>query len=133
MEDDKNTITEVVEVKTPVKKGRPKKADVLAKKKGHRGAVGRPVGDAGRIAEFKARLLAAPTANKIIDKILSIAYDDNHPGQMAALKMTFDRLLPQSVFEKDASGGKPSITINVTGMVDISQEQESNVIDMDSE
>lgn len=124
--------TQVVEVlKAPVKKGRPKKSDVLAKKKGNRGAVGRPVGDAGRIAEFKARLLAAPTANKVIDTILKIAYDDDHPGQMAALKMCMDRILPQSAFEKDAAGNKPQITINVTGMVDVNQTQEADVVDME--
>lgn len=117
-------------VKTPsVKRGRPTKADVLAKKKGNRGALGRPVGDAGRLQEFKARLLAAPTANKIIDTIITIAQNDEHPGQMAALKMCLDRILPQSAFEKDAGGNKPQITINVTGMVDVSQHD--NVIDME--
>lgn len=127
-----NEVVEIEIPKTPVKKGRPKKSDVLAKKKGHRGTIGRPVGDAGRIQEFKARLLAAPTANKIIDKILEVAYNDGHPGQMAALKMCFDRLLPQSSFEKDASGNKPQITINVTGMVDVSQKQD-NVVDLDAD
>lgn len=117
---------------TQVKKGRPKKADVLAKKKGNRGAVGRPVGDAGRLQEFKARLLAAPTANKIIDKIVQTALNDEHPGQVACLKLCLDRILPQSAFEKDASGNKPQITINVTGMVDVSQQNNNEVIDLDA-
>ena len=44
----------------PVKRGRgrPKKGEIVAKKKGNRGVVGRPPGDAARINEFKARLLA---------------------------------------------------------------------------
>lgn len=127
---------EIIEVEVPkpqVKKGRPKKADVLAKKKGNRGVVGRPKGDAGRLQEFKARLLAAPTANKIIDKILEVAYTDGHPGQMAALKMCFDRLLPQSSFEKDANGNKPQISINITGIGQptVSAIDNSNVIDLE--
>ena len=46
----------VLEQPRPVKgqKGRPKKSQIAAKKKGNRGAVGRPAGDSARIAEFKA-------------------------------------------------------------------------------
>lgn len=109
----------------PIPRGRPKKSTVLAKKQGNRspGKPGRPVGDSGRIQEYKARLLAAPTANGIISKLISIANDDKHPGQMAALKMAVDRILPVHVFEKDREGNRPQITINVTGMLDVSETQ----------
>ena len=53
-------------------RGRPKKTEVEAKKK--RGVVGRPPGEAARIKEFHARLLATSgetVINTIISKILT--------------------------------------------------------------
>ena len=108
------------------KLGRPKKADIQKKKKP--GIVGRPVGDAGRIAEFKARLLAT-AGDSVITKIIEISQDDNHPGQMAALKMCVDRVLPLSYFDKDKTGGSmPQISINITSLGEPKIEQ-ANVID----
>lgn len=115
--------TEVAEeatqsIQTPPKKkrGRPRKSDIEAKKRGNRGVVGRPPGDAARINEFKARLLAT-SGDKVINKIIAIALDDDHPGQMAALKMCMDRVLPVSYFEKDkTTGGKNSVSITITGI-----------------
>ena len=107
--------TEILE---PVKRkrGRPKKSEVEARKKGNRGVRGRPPGDAARINEFKARLLAT-AGDRIIDKIIHVALDDEHPGQMAALKMCADRVLPVSYFEKDkTTGGKSAVSITITGV-----------------
>ena len=42
--------------------------------------------------------------------------DDNHAGQMAALKMCIDRQLPVSLFEKEARRGNNAVTINITGI-----------------
>lgn len=108
-----------------VRKGRPPKAAIQEKKK--RGQVGRPAGDSARIAEFKARLLST-TGTKVIDKVLQIAMDDTHNGQMAALKMCMDRMLPMSVFDKAASGGSnmPTITINIAGINDSVSIQQSD-------
>ena len=53
----------------------------------------------------------------MISKIIQIAQDDEHPGQMAALKMCMDRVLPLSYFEKDKmSNGKSSVSITITGV-----------------
>lgn len=104
---------------TKPRRGRPPKALVEAKKKP--GKVGRPQGDNGRIQELKARLLAT-TGDKVINKIVSIAMDDNHAGQMAALKMCMDRVLPTSLFEKDAKGQRNAVTINITGIGDAKVE-----------
>lgn len=99
------------------KLGRPKKADIVSKKKGNRGLVGRPAGDAARINEFKARLLGT-TGDKVITKIIEIAMNDEHPGQMAALKFAGERILPMSAFEAAKQGGStPTIQINVSGLV----------------
>jgi hypothetical protein len=106
-----------LEVNLPARKrGRPRKSEVEAKKKGNRGVRGRPPGDAARINEFKARLLAT-SGDKVINKVIQIAQDDEHPGQMAALKMCMDRVLPLSYFEKDkATGGRNAISITITGV-----------------
>lgn len=116
------------------RRGRPPKAVIEAKKKP--GKVGRPAGDTARIAEFKARLLGT-TGTKVIDKVLSIAQNDEHPGQMAALKMCMDRLLPTSLFEKDAKSGNRAITINITGVGEtkiVGEETESDdYIEMESD
>ena len=106
------SLNEVVVVSTP-RKGRPRKADIEAKKK--RGKVGRPQGDTGRIAEFKARLLST-TGTKVIETVLRKALDHNDKDQVACLKMCMDRLLPVSLFEKDAKGQRNAVTINITGL-----------------
>lgn len=104
-----------VEKKKP-KLGRPKKADILAKKKGHRETRGRPAGDAARIAEFKARLLGT-SGEKIINTLISKALDPDDKDQAACLKMCIDRVLPLSAFDASKqSGGVPQISINITGL-----------------
>ena len=97
----------------PRRRGRPPKSIVESKKK--RGKVGRPAGDAGRIQEFKARLLST-TGTKVIDTVLRKALDDNDKDQVACLKMCLDRMLPTSLFEKDAKGQRNAVTINITGL-----------------
>ena len=97
-------------------KGRPPKADLEAVKNRTKGKIGRPVGDAGRIEEFKQRLLSTG-GTRILDTMIRIALDDTHPGQMAAIKMSIDRMLPMSTFEAAKNGGSmPSISINITGL-----------------
>ena len=97
-------------------KGRPPKADLIAVKERNKGKVGRPIGDAGRIEEFKQRLLATG-GTRILDTMIRIALDDTHPGQMAAIKMSVDRLLPMSTFEAAKNGGStPQISINITSL-----------------
>jgi len=95
------------------RRGRPPKSVVESKKKP--GKVGRPVGDAGRIQEFKARLLST-TGTKVIDTVLRKALDDEDKDQVACLKMCLDRMLPTSLFEKDAKGQRNAVTINITGL-----------------
>jgi hypothetical protein len=51
----------------------------------------------------------------VAQKVIDIALNDDHPGQMAALKMCIDRTLPISMFEKDKSQ-RSAVTINITGL-----------------
>ena len=114
----------------PRRRGRPPKSIVESKKK--RGKVGRPQGDAGRIQEFKARLLSS-SGTKIIDTVLRKAMDDNDKDQVACLKMCLDRMLPTSLFEKDAKGQRNAVTINITGIgetkVEAVEEIHAEVVD----
>ena len=113
-QDSKDVLSTVVVSPTaPRRRGRPPKALVESKKK--RNKVGRPLGDAGRIQEFKARLLST-SGTKVIDTVLRKALDDNDKDQVACLKMCMDRLLPTSLFEKDAKGQRNAVTINITGL-----------------
>ena len=101
---------------TKPKRGRPRKSALAAKT--NRGKVGRPAGDAQRIKEFKARLLAT-SGDKVINKIIQVAMDDEHSGQVACLKMCMDRILPLSLFEeKNGNGSAPQVSINISGMGD---------------
>ena len=112
------------------KLGRPKKADILAKKKGNRGKVGRPAGDNARIEEFKARLLGT-NGEKIITTLISKALDPTDKDQVACLKMCVDRVLPLSAFDTSKqSGGTPQISINITSLGQ-PQLQQADIIDTD--
>ena len=121
---------EVVVAKPKAKMGRPRKEDLKKAKL----PIGRPKNDTGRLAEFKQRLLGTSGA-AVIEKIIAIGQDDNHPGQMAALKMAMDRILPLSMFEKDAKGQRNAIQINITGIgeakIESTSDLSNDVIDMD--
>jgi len=75
--------------------------------------------DKKRMQEFKNQLLHAVTGETIIRKVIAVAKNDEHPGQMAALKMCMDRLLPVSLFEKDGGGNsRPIVNITIGGLND---------------
>ena len=99
------------------KLGRPRKSDVESKKVAQRGKVGRPKGDAAIINEYKARMLASPKSEKVLDTIMNAALDDEHKHQAAAWKLLMDRMLPISYFEKDKQGGgRAAVNITITGV-----------------
>ena len=100
------------------KRGRPKKTDLVSNKRGNRSVRGRPKGDAAIINEYKARMLSSPKSVKVLEAIFDAALDNDHKNQAAAWKLVMDRVLPTAAFEKDVikSGGKNSISINITGV-----------------
>ena len=123
------------ETKNPV--GRPKKSSVSSKKKGSRGAVGRPKGDAAIINEYKARMLNSPRSRAVMDAIFEAATDPDHKNQAAAWKLIMDRILPVGAFEKDVikDAGRSSIQINITGVGSteiVGGSQEGEIIDGES-
>jgi hypothetical protein len=97
-------------------KGRPPKADLEAVRNRTKGKIGRPKNDTGRLQEFKERLMATG-GSRILDTMIRIALDDTHPGQMAAIKLAVDRILPMSAFDAAKNGGSmPQVTINISGL-----------------
>jgi len=100
------------------KRGRPKKSEVQAKTAGARGKVGRPKGDASIINEYKARMLASPKSELVLQTIFDAATNDDHKNQAAAWKLIMDRILPVGAFEKDVvkDAGRNAIQINITGV-----------------
>lgn len=99
------------------KKGRPTKSEVAARSKKalRKGKVGRPPGEAAKIRELMARMLIT-NGDRVLQKTIQIAMTDEHPNQMAAIKLLMDRALPTSYFEKDRAGSRPSINISITGV-----------------
>ena len=98
------------------KRGRPRKSDIAEKTTGNRRSVGRPKGDASIINEYKARMLASPKSKKVLDSIFNAALDDDHKNQAAAWKLVMDRMLPLSYFETEATGGRQSVQITISGV-----------------
>jgi len=115
------------------KAGRPKKGEIVAKKRGSRELRGRPKGDAAILNEYKARMLASPKSAKVLEKVFEIALNDDHAGQMAAMKLVLDRIVPASAFDtaKGNNGGNaPQISINITGLTSPSVQTEEVVYDI---
>jgi hypothetical protein len=103
---------------TPKRKaGRPKKGEIVAKKRGNRELRGRPAGDKAIMDEYKARMLNSPKSARVLEAIFDAALDPEHKAQSAAWKLIVDRIVPVSSFEQVKQGGTtPSISINITGL-----------------
>lgn len=97
------------------------KENKAVQKVNNKNAISAPLnseGNKARIEEFKRMLLHAPVGESVIRKVIDIARNDEHPGQMAAIKICMDRLLPTSLFEEKKDGSRTAIQINITGIGD---------------
>jgi hypothetical protein len=105
--------------------GRPRKSDIIAKKKP--GKPGRPPGDAAILNEFKARILNSPKSKRVLQKILEAALDDDHKHQAVAWKLVAERIVPAAIFEGDVkragTGNHIQITISGVPGVEINGEE----------
>lgn len=54
-------------------------------------------------------MLVSPKSAKVLEKVYEVALSDGHPGQMAAMKLVLDRIVPVSTFDatKQAGGVSP--------------------------
>ena len=85
-----------------------------------------------RLQELKAEFLTHPKLDSYVKKLFDIALDDDHQGQMGAIKLIADRVLPNQAFAHSAKGNN-AVQINISGLsVDVSnscsdiQEKEVN-------
>ena len=77
---DREKLAERKEFNQKKRRGRPRKSEVAAKKKGQvgKGKRGRTPGTAAVIEEYKARMLASPNSPKVMEAIFRAALDDEH-------------------------------------------------------
>ena len=68
-----------------------------------------------QLHELKAELLTHKNAKRFVNKLFDIAMDDDHDGQMQAMKMVADRLLPNAGFSLD-SKKSTAVQINISGL-----------------
>jgi hypothetical protein len=99
-------------VNEPKKRGRPIK--MTLQRYADNPPATLPKTDHQRIKELK-ELMIRSGGKDVAEKVIQIALNDEHPGQMAALKMCMDRTLPVSMFEKDKAQ-RSAVTINITGL-----------------
>ena len=106
-----SSMSESKEESKEVKKGRPSKNDLesttlMTKRE-----------QAAAIKEYRQRLLLHPGSPKLIDKLFSTAFDDEHKNQAVAMKILSDRVLPSAGFTFDGKSNN-QVSINITGLSD---------------
>ena len=122
-----DVITETVVVEKK-RRGRPPKS-AMAEVKNR--SVGRPKGTASIINEYRDRMLASPKSAKVLEKVFEVALNDGHPGQIAAMKLVMDRIVPASSFDTAKSGGSvPQINISISGFNQPTVSTDEEVIDV---
>jgi hypothetical protein len=114
------------------KKGRPKGSGKLtmAKYADAKPLALLPKTENQRVKELKELLINSAGVN-VVQKTVQIALDDDHPAQMAALKLCMDRMLPVTLFEKEGKQ-RSAITINITGIGEITQAQTIDAEDIEA-
>lgn len=117
--------------------GRPRKSEISEKKAGGRGKVGRPRGDAAIMNEYKARMLARPDSNDVLNAIYQAALDENHKNQAAAWKIITDRMLPVKMFEEGVTKGQSNsgikIEISTVGNVHVDETVDAEFTEVEDE
>jgi hypothetical protein len=98
------------------KKGRPKGSGKLtmAKYADAKPLALLPKTENQRVKELKELLINSAGVN-VVKKTVQIALDDDHPAQMAALKLCMDRMLPVTLFEKEKNQ-RSAVNITISGI-----------------
>jgi hypothetical protein len=102
------------------KKGRPKGSGKLtmAKYADAKPLAMLPKTENQRVKELKELLINSAGVN-VVQKTVQIALDDDHPAQMAALKLCMDRMLPVTLFEKEKNQ-RSAVNITISGIGGVS-------------
>lgn len=70
---------------------------------------------AERLHELKAKFLTNKRLEPLVTKLFDIAMDDDHDGQMQAIKLITDRILPTAGFSGEQNKSS-AVQINITGL-----------------
>ena len=68
-----------------------------------------------RLYALKAKFLSNRKLGPLVEKMFDIAMDDTHDGQMQALKMIADKILPTQSFTGESKKSS-AVNINITGL-----------------
>ena len=68
-----------------------------------------------RLHELKAKFLTNKRLEPLVTKLFDIAMDDDHDGQMQAIKLITDRILPTAGFSGEQNKSS-AVQINITGL-----------------
>ena len=120
-------VVDAVPDKLKKKVGRPKGSvdfnKMTMSKLANHPIVSLPKTEIQRVRELKDLLLNS-AGSGVVQKAVEIALNDEHPSQMAAIKLCMDRMLPISLFEKEGKQ-RNAVTINITGIGEISHTPET--------
>lgn len=68
-----------------------------------------------RLHELKAQFLSHKKLGPLIEKMFDVAMDDDHPGQMQAMKVITDKILPTQSFSSESKKSS-AVQINISGL-----------------
>ena len=88
-----------------------------------------PKTETAQLKELK-NLLINSAGSRVVHKAVEIAMNDEHPAQLAAIKLCMDRMLPVSMFEKEGKS-RSAVTINITGIGEISHGETIDAQDVE--
>ena len=75
-----------------------------------------------RLHELKAQFLSNKKLGPLVEKLFDVAMDDEHPGQMQAMKVITDKILPTASFSNE-SRKSSAVQINISGLTVSSVEE----------
>lgn len=68
-----------------------------------------------RLHELKAQFLSNKRLGPLVEKLFDVAMDDDHPGQMQAMKVITDKILPTQSFSSESKKSS-AVQINISGL-----------------
>lgn len=68
-----------------------------------------------RLHELKAQFLSHKKLGPLVEKLFDIAMDDDHDGQMQAMKTITDKILPTQSFSSESKKSS-AVQINISGL-----------------
>lgn len=77
-----------------------------------------------RLSLLRAEFLTHSSLDRYVEKLFSMALDDDHSAQAVAVKIIAERILPVASFATESKKSS-AVNINITGLkVDVSEEKE---------